>query len=211
MTIRCKGLLIVLSSPSGAGKTSLVRALMADDKRLALSVSVTTRPKRPLEVDGVDYQFVDDRAFDQYVDQSAFLEHAQVFGHRYGTLKNPIETNQNNSIDTLFDIDWQGTQQLSQKVSLVRIFILPPSLSSLEARLRSRKQDSDETIHQRMQLAASEMSHWAEYDYVIVNDNFDKALENIQSIIEAERLRREHQIDLDAFVKELYVQKTSVH
>lgn len=211
MVVRCRGLLIVLSSPSGAGKTSLVRALMGNDKRLALSISATTRPKRPLEVDGIDYHFLDDRTFDQHIEQSDFLEHANVFGHRYGTLKQTIESNQNNGIDTLFDIDWQGTQQLSQKIALVRIFILPPSVASLEDRLRSRKQDSEQTIHERMLQASSEISHWAEYDYVIVNDDFDKALENIQSIIAAERLRREHQIDLDAFVKELYVQKTSIH
>lgn len=211
MAIHCRGLLIVLSSPSGAGKTSLVRALMAGDKRMKLSISATTRPKRPLEVDGVDYHFVDEAAFDHHIEQNDFLESANVFGYRYGTLRQPIEQNQQNGIDTLFDIDWQGTQQLSQKVKLVRIFILPPSFSSLEERLRNRKQDSEATINQRMQFAISEMSHWAEYDYVIVNDNFDKALENIQAIIMAERLKRENQIDLDAFVKDLYVQKTGVH
>lgn len=208
MAVKRRGLLVVLSSPSGAGKTSLVRALMADDSSLNLSISATTRPKRPVEVDGVDYHFISEDTFKQHIENDDFLEYAKVFGNYYGTLRKPVEHNQTTGIDTLFDIDWQGTQQLSQKINLVRIFILPPSYKALEERLKQRKQDSSKTIEERMRLATGEMSHWAEYDYVIINDNFENALQNVQSIISAERLKRDRQIGLDTFVKSLYVQET---
>ena len=153
MAVKRRGLLVVLSSPSGAGKTSLVRALMADDSSLNLSISATTRPKRPVEVDGVDYHFINEDTFKQHIENDDFLEYAKVFGNYYGTLRKPVEHNQTTGIDTLFDIDWQGTQQLSQKINLVRIFILPPSYKDLEERLKQRKQDSSKTIEERMRLA----------------------------------------------------------
>ena len=182
-----RGLMLVLSSPSGAGKTTLSRKLLGADPEVELSVSVTTRKQRPDEVAGRDYHFVDPARFDAMVKQGELLEWAQVFGHRYGTPRAPVEAALERGRDVLFDIDWQGTQQLREKAArdLVSIFVLPPSIPDLERRLRSRAQDSDEVIHGRMAKAADEMSHWAEYDYIIVNRDLDRSLAQVQAILQA--------------------------
>jgi guanylate kinase len=200
-----RGLMIVLSSPSGAGKTTLSRKLLAADSALDLSVSVTTRPQRPGEIDGRDYHFIDNRRFDAMKAQGDLLEWAEVFGHCYGTPRAPVEQALGKGRDVLFDIDWQGTQQLREKIprDLVSIFVLPPSVSDLERRLRSRAQDSDEVIHARMAKAAAEMSHWAEYDYVVVNSDLERAFADINAIVAAERLKRERQTGLSTFVRDL--------
>ncbi len=200
-----RGLMLVLSSPSGAGKTTLSRRLLEADKSVELSVSVTTRKQRPGEVDGRDYHFIDAARFDAMVRKNELLEWAEVFGHRYGTPRAPVETALAAGRDVLFDIDWQGTQQLREKADrdLVSIFVLPPSIPDLERRLRTRAQDSDEVIHARMTKAADEMSHWAEYDYVVINTDIERAFAEVRSILAAERLKRERQIGLSAFVREL--------
>ena len=200
-----RGLMLVLSSPSGAGKTTLSRKLLEADPAVELSVSVTTRKQRPGEVDGRDYHFIDAPRFDAMVEQSELLESAQVFGHRYGTPRVPVEAALGRGRDVLFDIDWQGTQQLREKAvhDLVSIFVLPPSIPDLERRLRARAQDSDEVIHARMARAADEMSHWAEYDYVVINTDIDRAFSEVRSILAAERLKRERQTGLSAFVRGL--------
>jgi guanylate kinase len=197
--------MFVLSSPSGAGKTTLSRRLLAADPLVELSVSVTTRPKRPGETDGRDYHFVDQKQFDAMVASGALLEWAKVFGHNYGTPRQPVERALAAGRDVLFDIDWQGTQQLRERArsDLVSVFVLPPSIAELERRLRSRAQDSDDIIHARMAKAADEMSHWAEYDYVVINDNLDSAFNEICAILAAERLKRERQTGLAAFVRRL--------
>jgi guanylate kinase len=200
-----RGLMLVLSSPSGAGKTTLSRRLLAADPAVELSVSVTTRKQRPGEVDGRDYHFIDGARFDAMVKSGGLLEWAQVFGHRYGTPRTPVEAALAQGRDVLFDIDWQGTQQLREKAhnDLVSIFVLPPSVPDLERRLRSRAQDSDEVIHIRMAKAADEMSHWPEYDYVVINTDLDHAFAEVRSILAAERLKRERQTGLSAFVRRL--------
>jgi guanylate kinase len=200
-----RGLMLVLSSPSGAGKTTLSRRLLESDPAVELSVSVTTRRQRPGEVDGRDYHFIDAARFDAMVKQGELLEWAQVFGHRYGTPRAPVDAALAHGRDVLFDIDWQGTQQLREKADrdLVSIFVLPPSIPDLERRLRARAQDSDEVIHARMAKAADEMSHWAEYDYVVINSDIDRAFAQVQSILAAERLKRERQTGLSAFVRGL--------
>ena len=200
-----RGLMLVLSSPSGAGKTTLSRRLLDADPTVALSVSVTTRKQRPGEIDGRDYHFIDAARFDAMVKNGELLEWAQVFGHRYGTPRPPVETALEQGRDVLFDIDWQGTQQLREKADrdLVSIFVLPPSIPDLERRLRTRAQDSDEVIHARMAKAADEMSHWAEYDYVVINSDIDRAFAEVRSILAAERLKRERQTGLSAFVRNL--------
>ena len=200
-----RGLMLVLSSPSGAGKTTLSRKLLEADPAVELSVSVTTRKQRPGEVDGRDYHFIDAARFDAMLKQSELLESAQVFGHRYGTPRVPVEAALGRGRDVLFDIDWQGTQQLREKAvhDLVSIFVLPPSIPDLERRLRARAQDSDEVIHARMARAADEMSHWAEYDYVVINTDIDRAFSEVRSILAAERLKRERQTGLSAFVRGL--------
>jgi guanylate kinase len=200
-----RGLMLVLSSPSGAGKTTLSRRLLEADPLVELSVSVTTRKQRPGEVDGRDYHFIDAGRFDAMVKQGELLESAQVFGHRYGTPRTPVEVALARGRDVLFDIDWQGTQQLREKADrdLVSIFVLPPSIPDLERRLRTRAQDSDEVIHARMAKAADEMSHWAEYDYVVINSDIDHAFADVQAILAAERLKRERQTGLSAFVRGL--------
>ena len=200
-----RGLMLVLSSPSGAGKTTLSRMLLDADRSVALSVSVTTRKQRPGEVDGRDYHFIDAARFDAMLKQGELLESAQVFGHRYGTPRAPVEAALGRGRDVLFDIDWQGTQQLREKAvhDLVSIFVLPPSIPDLERRLRARAQDSDEVIHARMARAADEMSHWAEYDYVVINTDIDRAFSEVRSILAAERLKRERQTGLSAFVRAL--------
>jgi guanylate kinase len=200
-----RGLLIVLSSPSGAGKTTISRRLMQEDPSISMSVSATTRPMRPGEIEGRDYHFVDDAEFQRLVDADELAEWAYVFDHRYGSPKEPIKEALKDGRDTLFDIDWQGTQQLEYafRTDLVLIFILPPSMKELERRLEERGTDSDEIIAGRMRRAAGEIGHWAEYDYVLINDDMAKCLADVQAIIAAERLRRERQPYLLGFVRQL--------
>jgi guanylate kinase len=200
-----RGLMFVLSSPSGAGKTTLSRLLMERMGGLRMSVSATTRPMRPGEVEGRDYHFVDKARFEQMVTRQELLEWATVFDNRYGTPRGPVEAALSAGQDVLFDIDWQGTQQLREngRDDLVSVFVLPPSIPDLEARLRSRAQDSDDVIRTRMSKAANEMSHWAEYDYVVINRDVWRAYEEICSILTAERLKRDRQTGLSAFVRGL--------
>ena len=202
---RRRGLLIVLSSPSGAGKSTISRNLMADDPTITMSISATTRPKRPGEVDDVDYHFVDENEFQRLIDADEFAEWAYVFDHRYGSPKEPIKEALREGRDTLFDIDWQGTQQLEYafRTDLVRIFILPPSMAELKRRLEERGTDSQEVIDFRMRRASAEIGHWAEYDYVLINDDVDKCTEAVRAIVVAERQRRERQPYLLSFVREL--------
>ena len=203
-----RGLMLVLSSPSGAGKTTLSRKLLEVDPGVELSVSVTTRKQRPGEIDGRDYHFIDAARFDAMVKGGELLEWAQVFGHRYGTPRAPVEAALASGHDVLFDIDWQGTQQLREKADhdLVSIFVLPPSMADLERRLRRRAQDPDEAIRARMATAADEMSHWAEYDYVVINTDVDRTFREVQTILAAERLKRERQTGLSDFVRRLQAQ-----
>jgi guanylate kinase len=203
--IQRRGLMLVLSSPSGAGKTTLSRQLLGNDSQIQLSVSFTTREKRPSEKDGVDYRFVDTATFRGMIERDEFLEHARVFEHYYGTPRAPVEAALNGGRDVLFDIDWQGTQQLKEKgrEDLVTVFILPPSTRDLERRLITRAQDSPEIVAKRMAKAADEMSHWAEYDYTIINRDIATSLIELKSILTAERLKRERQYGLADFVKAL--------
>ncbi len=200
-----RGLMLVLSSPSGAGKTTLSRMLLAADPMVELSVSVTTRPQRPGEVEGRDYHFIDGARFEAMQANGALLEWAHVFGHRYGTPRAPVERVLAQGRDVLFDVDWQGTQQLREKApgDLVSVFVLPPSGTELERRLRSRAQDSEEVIRTRMARAADEVSHWSEYDYVVVNRRIDDAFADVRAILAAERLKRARQSGLSAFVRDL--------
>ena len=200
-----RGLMFVLSSPSGAGKTTLSRLLMQKVGGLQMSVSVTTRPMRPGEVEGKDYFFVDQKRFDEMAAKGDLLEWAPVFGKSYGTPRAPVETALSEGRDVLFDIDWQGTQQLREKAGpdVVSVFILPPSAADLEKRLHTRAQDSDEVIRGRMDRASHEMSHWAEYDYIVVNEDVDHAFAEVQSILKAERLKRTRRIGLTEFVRNL--------
>jgi guanylate kinase len=204
-SIQRRGLMLVLSSPSGAGKTTLSRGLLDNDSQIQLSVSCTTRAKRPGEKDGVDYRFLDTASFRGMVDRGEFLEYAQVFGNYYGTPRAPVEAALSAGKDVLFDIDWQGTQQLRDKVpsDLVTVFILPPSTRDLEKRLLTRAQDPQDIVAQRMAKAAGEMSHYAEYDYVVVNRNIGTSLDRIKAILTAERLKRDRQPGLSDFVKAL--------
>ena len=203
--IRRRGLLLVLSSPSGAGKTTITRRLVSEDPALTLSTSVTTRPMRPGEIDGRDYRFIDQRRFDQMVEQEELLEHARVFGNCYGTPRQPIEAALAAGHDVVGDLDWQGTQQLAGKVrpDLVAVFVLPPNAAALEERLRARAQDSASVVAARMAKSAEEMSHWPEYDYVIVNNTVEDSVAQARAIVTAERLRRERQIGLADFVESL--------
>jgi guanylate kinase len=200
-----RGLMFVLSSPSGAGKTTLSRLLMERMGGLRMSVSATTRPMRPGEIEGKDYHFVDKARFEQMVKRQELLEWATVFDNRYGTPRAPVEAALSAGQDVLFDIDWQGTQQLREKAraDVVSVFILPPSAEDLEKRLHSRAQDSDEIIRGRMSRASHEMSHWAEYDYIVINRDVDEAFAEVQSILKAERLKRERRTGLTTFVREL--------
>jgi guanylate kinase len=200
-----RGLMFVLSSPSGAGKTTLSRMLLRADRNVELSVSVTTRPKRRGEIDGRDYHFIDRGRFAAMVKSGDLLEWAEVFGHRYGTPRQPVIGALQDGRDVLFDIDWQGTQQLREKArdDLVSVFILPPSVRELERRLHRRAQDSKDIIGARMSKAADEMSHWPEYDYVIVNTDKRLAFAEVRAILGAERLKRERQVGLSDFVRSL--------
>ena len=200
-----RGLLIVLSSPSGAGKTTISRMLLHADRDITMSVSATTRPKRTGETEGVDYHFVDGPEFDRLIAAGEFVEWAPVFGYLYGTPKAPVKDALRGGRDILFDIDWQGTQQLHSAMGedLVRIFILPPSMPELERRLRARDTDPEEVIADRMQRASSEISHWAEYDYVLINKDMDACLADVRTIVAAERLKRARQVGLVTFVRDL--------
>lgn len=203
--IHRRGFLLVLSSPSGAGKTTITHRLLERDPSFTLSVSVTTRLPRPSEIDGKDYRFIDQARFDAMVAGGDLLEHATVFGHCYGTPRQPIEAALAAGRDVVTDIDWQGTQQLSESVpqDLVTVFVLPPSMAALESRLHRRAQDSADVVAARMAKSAEEMSHWPEYDYVIVNHGIDDSVAEIQAIVTAERLRRSRQIGLADFVNRL--------
>jgi guanylate kinase len=204
-TIHRRGFLLVLSSPSGAGKTTITRHLLERDPALSLSVSVTTRPPRRGEIDGRDYRFIDQARFDAMVAGGELLEHATVFGNCYGTPRAPIEAALATGRDIVTDIDWQGTQQVAESLSfdIVAVFVLPPSMAALESRLRQRAQDSAEIVAQRMEKSAEEMSHWSEYDYVIVNRDIDASVVEVQAIVTAERLRRSRQLGLADFVNRL--------
>lgn len=204
-TIHRRGFLLVLSSPSGAGKTTMTRRLLERDSSLALSVSVTTRPPRPGEADGRDYHFIDRAQFDAMAARGDLLEHALVFGHCYGTPRPPIEAALAAGRDIVTDIDWQGTQQIRERArdDIVAVFVLPPSLAALAARLRTRAQDSEAVVAQRMAKSAEEMSHWSEYEYVIVNHDLDQSVAEVQAIVTAERLKRIRQLGLADFVNRL--------
>ena len=200
-----RGLLIVLSSPSGAGKSTISRMLLDADREVSMSISATTRPKRPGETEGVDYRFVEDSAFDRMIEAGEFVEWARVFGYRYGTPKAPVKQALRQGRDILFDIDWQGARQLEPDFGehLVTIFLLPPSMAELERRLHTRGQDSDEVIADRMRRAADEIDHWAEYEYVLVNRDMESCLEQVQAIVTAERSKRVRQTGLVEFVRDL--------
>jgi guanylate kinase len=204
-TIQRRGLMMVLSSPSGAGKTTISRRLMESDSEIDLSVSVTTRPPRAGEVNGRDYHFIDTIDFNLMVNRDQLLEYAKVFGNYYGTPRELVETTLAAGRDVLFDIDWQGTQQLAEKArdDLVSVFILPPSWSELERRLTSRAQDDPSEINRRMAKAADEMSHWAEYDYVIINRNLDDSVAAVNAILRSERLKRRRQTGIAEFINGL--------
>ena len=203
--LKRRGLMLVLSSPSGAGKTTISRALLQEDDHLVMSVSATTRPRRPGEEHGRDYYFIEPVDFNLMINRDELLEHAKVFGNYYGTPREPVEKALAEGRDVLFDIDWQGTQQLAQKAAsdLVSIFILPPSTEALEQRLKTRAQDSAEVIAGRMSKASEEISHWREYDYVVVNENVDQCLNEVKAILAAERQRTYRRVGLIDFVSRL--------
>ena len=200
--IKRRGLMIVLSSPSGAGKSTIARALIERDKNLTMSVSATTRAPRPAEVDGKDYFFKDKATFDEMVQGGKMLEHAQVFDNCYGTPKEPVEAALAQGRDVMFDVDWQGTQQLADNApkDLVRVFVLPPNMKELERRLHSRAQDSEEVVKKRMAEAASEMSHYQEYDYIVVNVDLEESISKVEAILVAERQKRERLVGLHDFI-----------
>ena len=200
-----RGLMLVLSSPSGAGKSTIARALLEREDELFMSISMTTRPPRPGEKEGRDYFFITEDEYTQKVENGELLEHDRVFSNYYGTPRTLVEQHLMAGEDVLIDIDWQGTQQLreSARYDVISIFILPPSYDELEQRLMMRGQDSEEVIRKRMAKASDEMSHWPEYDYVIVNDVIEESIENLQSILKAERLRRTRRLGLDEFVNSI--------
>lgn len=201
---RRRGLMLVMSSPSGAGKTSISRAVMGLEPDITMSISVTTRPKRPAETDGRDYHFISDERFAAMVEAGELLEHAQVYGHAYGTPREPVEAALSAGRDVLFDIDWQGAQQLREAAGddMVGIFILPPSTEELAARLRTRAQDSEATVRYRLTQVANDVTHWPEYDYVVINRDLEKSITAVRTILAAERLRRVRQPGLGEFVKQ---------
>lgn len=205
MELARRGLMLVLSSPSGAGKTTVARRLLADDPEMTMSVSVTTRPPRDGEKDGVDYQFVDETKFARMVDEERFLEHAMVFGNAYGTPRTYVEKALKAGHDVLFDIDWQGTQQLGLRArgDLASVFLLPPSMEELASRLRDRAQDSNEVVRDRMIKAAAEMSHWAEYDYVLINNDLEHTVDAVRAILRAERCKAHRTPNVGDFVREM--------
>jgi len=200
-----RGLMLVLSSPSGAGKTTLSRMLLTEEQNITLSISVTTRSRRPGEVHGRHYHFIDRKKFDQMAKAGDLLEYAEVFGNLYGTPKQPVEKALKNGRDVLFDVDWQGTKQLRKhaRADLVSVFILPPSSGELARRLHTRAQDDKKVIRARMAKAGDEMSHWSEYDYVVINRDLDRAFNDVRAILHAERIKRERQPGLTAFVRGL--------
>ena len=200
-----KGVMLVLSSPSGAGKSSICKSLMSLDKNLSLSISTTTRKKRPNEKSGEDYIFVSIDEFKSMLNKNHFLEHANVFGNYYGTNKSIVESRINNGKDLIFDIDWQGAQQLREKMreDIVSVFILPPSKQELERRLKSRGEDSDEVVKKRMDGASAEITHWAEYDYVVINKNLNDSVKAVLGILKAERMKRIRQVGLGEFVRSI--------
>jgi guanylate kinase len=204
-SLKRRGLMFLLSSPSGAGKTTIAHRLLQEDLEIAMSISVTTRPIRPGESDGLDYRFTDRPAFEAMIEADEFLEWAEVFGHLYGTPKAQIKAGLKEGQDFLFDIDWQGTQQLYQRMEtdVVRVFLLPPSIAALEQRLRSRGTDSEEVIRSRMDRARAEISHWDGYDYVVINDDMDTCFKQVHGILNAERLRRARQTGLVDFTRDL--------
>lgn len=204
-TLQRRGLMFVLSSPSGAGKTTITRALLNNNPNLEISISATTRPRRPGEVDGQDYYFVDIPQFNEMADNGEMLEHAKVFGNYYGTPKLPVDEALSRGNDIIFDIDWQGTQRIREiaREDLVTVFILPPSAKELERRLRSRAQDSEESIRLRMDKASDEMTHYSEYDYVLINSNIDETIAQAQNILDSERLKRHRIVGLSDFVRGL--------
>ena len=203
-TVDRRGMMFVLSSPSGAGKSTLSRMLLADPK-VDLSISVTTRAQRPGEENGRHYHFIDKARFDAMARNDELLEWAQVFDHFYGTLRQPVEQALASGRDMLFDVDWQGTQQLRKRApaDVVSVFVLPPSVPELERRLHTRAQDSEAVIRNRMARASAEMSHWHEYDYVVINSNLDQTIAEVRAILAAERLKRERQVGLSEFVRSL--------
>jgi len=200
-----RGLMLVLSSPSGAGKTTLSRRLLQSDPSITLSVSATTRKPRLNEIDGQDYHFIDAPEFERRAKNGDFLEHANVFGNHYGTPRNAVMAELEGGKDVLFDIDWQGTQQLRQQArdDVVSVFVLPPSHDELERRLRARAQDAEDVVQKRMAKAADEISHWAEYDYIIINDDVTRAQTQLETILAAERLKRIRQLGISAFARTL--------
>jgi len=204
-----RGLMLVLSSPSGAGKTTLTRRLLREDPSVQMSVSATTRSPRPGEEDGTDYYFVSPEKFDAMIADNLFYEHADVFDHKYGTPRGPVDTALASGKDVIFDIDWQGAQELGAKAKddFVSVFILPPSIAALADRLRTRAQDSEDTIARRMARAEDEISHWREYDYVLVNEDLDHTFDRLCSILRAERLRRNRQSGLLDFVRGLQTER----
>ncbi len=204
-TIKRRGLMLVLSSPSGAGKTTLSRRLLQSDPGITMSVSATTRAARPNEINGNDYFFLSDAEFERRIKSDEFLEHAAVFGHRYGTPKKAVMDSLALGMDVMFDIDWQGTQQLREQAGddVVSVFVLPPSKAELERRLRARAQDSEEVVSRRMAKANDEISHWAEYDYILINDDAARAQAQLETILAAERLKRARQVGVPAFVQSL--------
>ena len=203
--IQRRGLMLVLSSPSGAGKTTLSRRLLQTDPDIVMSVSATTRQPRPNEIDGQDYFFVTPGKFDEMVANGEFLEHAIVFGHKYGTPRGPVMKALEAGKDILFDIDWQGTQQLKQQArdDLASVFVIPPSKAELERRLRIRAQDSEDVVRQRMAKASDELSHWAEYDYLLMNDDIQHAMGKLEEILRVERSRRTRQPGLARLVQDM--------
>ena len=200
-----RGVMLVLSSPSGAGKTSIAKQILARDSNIAPSISVTTREQRPGEKDGEDYHFISEEAFQNLVRQGQLLEYARVFGNYYGTPKSPVDSALAQGHDLIFDIDWQGARQLTENArdDLVTVFILPPQAADLEKRLRGRAQDADETIAKRMAKAPDELSHYPEYDYVVINHNLDSSVEQVAAILNAERRRRQRYVGLAQFVRNL--------